>query len=683
VVLSYGAFIADYTAILSVFLWVVLKPIIDILFVIFAIILGIIEALINPLLAPLRRRLRQRWITEYRDRWISKNVKMAAGAEQPSVDPDLVFATWLKSQKIDLKAVARQEIAIKKDLLTAVIQRVGGSLLTPLHSGIRVGIAPFSNYSISADLTIARPAMDQFGTGIAQLILRLRDVRGMEFVHFQALPAHLPIATHRQAGIARRFFHLDALIWGRYGDNDKEKASAFISAEYKREAPREHGLQYQEEFFPTQLPLGVSALSFSVNDPVGIYITLVLGLLKALRKRQESGARRWLRGWDSSRLSAGSAIRQIMVDLAFDVLPLMNNVRAPAAISSDVSATLSDMIGNWVGFKCSEFEQENWRDIGEKRFATQLYSILQTCAQLAPHKAVNFYRLGALSCLLAEKQRAITEMEHAGELDLLSDKPRHIGGGVQAEMALWTASRASQLEQRLGYARFAAHAASTIQTGSPDTIRQLLDSKIDGKGVWEPEIAFSLRWVKENAADLTPEAVALQVVEAMLSRSSACGSSRLSTCRRSKSSGRRFRCPQERGPGRRRWQAPRTRSGFLEPTVLADMTTDLRIMKKRLSIPSPRSTASITKTRVGMANDTEFGLAAFLQPLHRPHLARRRGPRRRHRRINEGIISTEIAFGGMKESGIGPSGGLLGLEIRHRGIPRSQIPLHGRHRPLT
>jgi hypothetical protein len=39
--------------------------------------------------------------------------------------------------------------------------------------------------------------------------------------------------------------------------------------------------------------------------------------------------------------------------------------------------------------------------------------------------------------------------------------------------------------------------------------------------------------------------------------------------------------------------------------------------------------------------------------------------------INEGIISTEIApFGGMKESGMG----LRALEIRHRGIPRSQIP---------
>jgi hypothetical protein len=41
--------------------------------------------------------------------------------------------------------------------------------------------------------------------------------------------------------------------------------------------------------------------------------------------------------------------------------------------------------------------------------------------------------------------------------------------------------------------------------------------------------------------------------------------------------------------------------------------------------------------------------------------------------IDEGIISTEIApFGGMKESGIGPIWGSLGLEIRHRGIPRCQ-----------
>jgi len=48
------------------------------------------------------------------------------------------------------------------------------------------------------------------------------------------------------------------------------------------------------------------------------------------------------------------------------------------------------------------------------------------------------------------------------------------------------------------------------------------------------------------------------------------------------------------------------------------------------------------------------------------------------------IIAGEIApFGGMKESGLDPdSSGSRGLEIRHRGVSRGQIPVHGRHRPL-
>ena len=84
---------------------------------------------------------------------------------------------------------------------------------------------------------------------------------------------------------------------------------------------------------------------------------------------------------------------------------------------------------------------------------------------------------------------------------------------------------------------------------------------------------------------------------------------------------------------------------------------------------------------IKMANDTEFGLAAYFYSrdigrIWRVAEALEYGIVG----INEGIISTEIApFDGMKESGIGRRR----LEIRHRGIPRSQIPLHGRHRPLT
>jgi acyl-CoA reductase-like NAD-dependent aldehyde dehydrogenase len=136
---------------------------------------------------------------------------------------------------------------------------------------------------------------------------------------------------------------------------------------------------------------------------------------------------------------------------------------------------------------------------------------------------------------------------------------------------------------------------------------------------------------------------------------------------------------------------------FFEPTVLTDVTTDMVITKEETFGPvAPLYRFKSDAEAVKMANETPH-----------PSLPRSRGRVREgvasyfYSRdigriwrvaealeygivgINEGIISTEIApFGGMKESGIGPSGGLLGLEIRRRGIPRSQIPLHGRHRPV-
>ena len=81
-----------------------------------------------------------------------------------------------------------------------------------------------------------------------------------------------------------------------------------------------------------------------------------------------------------------------------------------------------------------------------------------------------------------------------------------------------------------------------------------------------------------------------------------------------------------------------------------------------------------------MANDTEFGLAAYFYSrdigrIWRVAEALEYGIVG----INTGIISTEVApFGGVKESRHRPRR----LEVRHRGLPRGQIPLHGRHRPV-
>ena len=102
---------------------------------------------------------------------------------------------------------------------------------------------------------------------------------------------------------------------------------------------------------------------------------------------------------------------------------------------------------------------------------------------------------------------------------------------------------------------------------------------------------------------------------------------------------------------------------FFEPTVLTDVTTDMVITKEETFGPvAPLYRFKTEAEAVKMANDTEFGLASYFYSrdigrIWRVAEALEYGIVG----INEGIISTEIApFGGMKESGIGPSGRVTG-----------------------
>lgn len=104
---------------------------------------------------------------------------------------------------------------------------------------------------------------------------------------------------------------------------------------------------------------------------------------------------------------------------------------------------------------------------------------------------------------------------------------------------------------------------------------------------------------------------------------------------------------------------------FFEPTLLADVTTDMRVTHEETFGPlAPLFRFSDEAEAIQMANDTEFGLAAYF-------FARDMGRVWRVSEqleygivgINTGIISTEVApFGGVKESGIGREGSKYGIE---------------------
>lgn len=104
---------------------------------------------------------------------------------------------------------------------------------------------------------------------------------------------------------------------------------------------------------------------------------------------------------------------------------------------------------------------------------------------------------------------------------------------------------------------------------------------------------------------------------------------------------------------------------FFEPTVLANMTPAMRVAKEETFGPvAPLFRFSSDAEVIDMANDTEFGLAAYfysrdLGRVWRVAEALEYGMVG----INTGIVSNEAApFGGVKQSGVGREGSRYGLD---------------------
>ncbi|MBI2313774.1 MAG: NADP-dependent succinate-semialdehyde dehydrogenase [Betaproteobacteria bacterium] len=104
---------------------------------------------------------------------------------------------------------------------------------------------------------------------------------------------------------------------------------------------------------------------------------------------------------------------------------------------------------------------------------------------------------------------------------------------------------------------------------------------------------------------------------------------------------------------------------FFEPTVLTDVTPAMRLANEETFGPvAPLFRFRTEEEAIRMANDTEFGLAAYffardLGRVWRVSEALEYGIVG----INTGIISTEIApFGGVKQSGIGREGSKYGIQ---------------------
>jgi succinate-semialdehyde dehydrogenase / glutarate-semialdehyde dehydrogenase len=105
--------------------------------------------------------------------------------------------------------------------------------------------------------------------------------------------------------------------------------------------------------------------------------------------------------------------------------------------------------------------------------------------------------------------------------------------------------------------------------------------------------------------------------------------------------------------------------GFFQPTVLANVDAGMRICRDETFGPvAPVIRFQTEAEAIRLANDTEFGLAAYFYSRDMARTWRvAEALEYGMVGVNAGVISTEVApFGGVKQSGLGREGGAEGIE---------------------
>jgi succinate-semialdehyde dehydrogenase/glutarate-semialdehyde dehydrogenase len=104
---------------------------------------------------------------------------------------------------------------------------------------------------------------------------------------------------------------------------------------------------------------------------------------------------------------------------------------------------------------------------------------------------------------------------------------------------------------------------------------------------------------------------------------------------------------------------------FFDPTVLADVPDDARLLKEEIFGPvAPVAGFDSEDAAIAAANDTEFGLVAYVYTRDLKRAFRvAEGLETGMVGLNQGMVSNAAApFGGVKQSGFGREGGYEGIE---------------------
>jgi hypothetical protein len=172
------------------------------------------------------------------------------------------------------------------------------------------------------------------------------------------------------------------------------------------------------------------------------------------------------------------AVFELVEHLAFDVLSHMAPDEANETTVPSIRRQTAELIGSWVGRQMREDEltKGQWQRMGEMRYGQQLMRILERCLLLAPERAENWFRMGALACFLGDQAAALEAFHRASERAQRRLEIKPTGALVIAdEVAKSEAKTGIGRSEQLAWARFAAHAACALAVGGDWETKELRD----------------------------------------------------------------------------------------------------------------------------------------------------------------------------------------------------------------
>jgi hypothetical protein len=290
------------------------RPIWDFAFIFAMIVAGAFDHLRNRRIAAKRTEEIEEWLSNNKEEAIAKAQKGPEPA-RPREELEGNYERWLAGYKEKfgddaLRKVAAKEVKLQPDRYIGWIGNMGLKLLSPLHSGLRIGIAPFNNFSHGDSLVSLKSPMEEFGSSIADLLSKLAHISDMRHLHFFTLPSHFAVRTHGHAKFALKLFKLDVLVWGHFTEDRRNVHAHLLTlsdlrlgdADSSRTEPR------RLDLFPYAPIPEIRVARFLVTSEIGRHVVLVMAILRALSSQNEVGywSRYWSKGKEDQRKKVGA-----------------------------------------------------------------------------------------------------------------------------------------------------------------------------------------------------------------------------------------------------------------------------------------------------------------------------------------------------------------------------------------